>query len=115
MAAVVMGKLLAFHLTGFLRGQPSKALAATAEEDLVCCREQGVCEPTGLCHLQASAEKSLPTVQSQVGFSLVFQFLPPVLVLAVGGQVSGERTLDEGSEVRGHSVTWVSLRLFFIG
>lgn len=37
----------AFHLTGFLRGQPSKVVVATAEEDLVCCRDQGIWELRG--------------------------------------------------------------------
>lgn len=40
------------------------------------------------------------TGQSQVGFSLVFQCLPPVFVQAIGGLCQVKRILDEESEVR---------------
>lgn len=63
-----------------------------------------MCEPRGVCPLQAGAEKSLwcnsLTVQSQVGFSLVFQCLSPVFVQAIGGLCQVKRILEVESEVR---------------
>ncbi|XP_077763124.1 uncharacterized protein LOC144319168 [Canis aureus] len=60
------------HFTGFLRGQPSKALAATALEDPVCCRDQGVCELSGVLISKRVRKipvvQQLPTAQSQMGF-----------------------------------------------